>query len=227
LLTARELAAAFQLDFSPDDGGATLVAPPAKPQSVTKPAAESAVATVAPTPIRPRRSVGRVMMVLMLLALIGVTAVVWLHPPYQAKARELFSIGLDTLSSQFSSSTGSGVSDSAPGPASHDATAQKPGEALAAGNLDKTSDEPHTAPRVDQPTRVVTPTSPAGAVKTPTDAEEIRQFVRSLRSAGIDAETSGDYRKAIAQYEQIRKVPREYWPSDLDVRMEGAKLRLK
>lgn len=242
LLTARELAAAFQLDFSPEDGGARLVAPPTS--RATKPPIEekspektsqkdqkaSSVATIDALPANRRRPVGRVMMVLTLLGVVGVAAVIWLNPPYQAMAREWLSVGVNTISSQFSSSSGTapaegtGANKTAADTTGANASGAAPTGSVPATDKRATDAKPLSA---NPPPRVVPSTPLDQNLKIPSDPQSILQWVRSVRSAAIDAETAGDYRKAVAQYEQIRKAPREYWPTDLDRRLEDAKLRLK
>lgn len=208
LMSFKELAAAFQLDVkSPAPAAA-----PTKAQS-TKAAPVESVAVDAPPR---RRSLGRIVMVMILLSLVGVTAVIWMNPPYQAKAKEIINDGWSGLKNQLSTIGGS--------------------SAVETNELPKT--EPQA--QVDQPTRKEEPPAPVTQKKVdppanppvtanqpiPTDPEEIRQLVRKLRSSAIDAEAAGDFAKAVRQYEQIKKLPREYWPSDLDLRLNGAKAKL-
>jgi len=170
------------------------------------------------------------MMVLTLLGVVGVAAVIWLNPPYQAMAREWLSVGVNTISSQFSSSSGTapaegtGANKTAADTTGANASGAAPTGSVPATDKRATDAKPLSA---NPPPRVVPSTSLDQNLKIPSDPQSILQWVRSVRSAAIDAETAGDYRKAVAQYEQIRKAPREYWPTDLDRRLEDAKLRLK
>jgi len=227
LLTARELAAAFQLQFSGDDDEVAVApAPSAQRKQERRPAVEvapvalPAVKTPAPAARKPRRA-RRALMVLSLLGMAGAAAVIWLNPEYQAKARELVSAGMATVSKQLSSSTGA----EPPATAGHDPAASADHNASSVpptlGQPKPAEDNRHTVQRE----KSAAPAGNAPAVKLPTDPEEIRQYVRTLRSTAIDAEAAGDDAKAVVQYEQIRKLPREYWPSDLDLRLEAAKAR--
>jgi hypothetical protein len=46
---------------------------------------------------------------------------------------------------------------------------------------------------------------------------------RNLRRRAIDAENSGDYPAAVTLFEQIKDLPRESWPGDLELRLRAAK----
>jgi hypothetical protein len=46
---------------------------------------------------------------------------------------------------------------------------------------------------------------------------------RKLYWAAIDAEGAGDYKGAVAKYEEIRAMPAEAWPSDLQMRLKFAR----
>jgi hypothetical protein len=206
ILSAKELAAAFQLSFN--EGG-TITAPPASP-----PESNQEV-------VKPRRmSISRVLLVLTLLSLVGFGAVVWMTPPYQAKARELLGSGWNGVKQQFST-LGDSISDSP------EVVAPPPQQPISSAQEEVPAEiKPEPQPTVADLPKPDLPAETTAAAAPPTDAETIRQLVRSLRSSAIDAEASGDFAKAVRQYESIRRFPREYWPSDLDLRLTLAKERL-
>lgn len=206
LMSFKELAAAFQLDVkSPPPAAVPTKATGAK-QSSVEPAVVEAP---------PRRSFGRIVMVMILLSLVGVTAVIWMNPPYQAKAKEIINDGWSGLKNQLSTIGGSSTVETNEPPKNEP-------QAEVTEPTRKVEPPPVTQKKVDPPAN-----PPVTANQTiPTDPEEIRQLVRKLRSSAIDAEAAGDFAKAVRQYEQIKKVPREYWPSDLDLRLTGAKAKL-
>ncbi|HEX4796699.1 MAG TPA: hypothetical protein VH370_23105 [Humisphaera sp.] len=76
--------------------------------------------------------------------------------------------------------------------------------------LATTEPSPATVPAAQPPEHVV------AAAPPDKDASE---KARSLYSQAIDAEQRVDFSTAIACYEQIKKLPRDVWQTDLDVRL--------
>jgi hypothetical protein len=58
----------------------------------------------------------------------------------------------------------------------------------------------------------------------PTDgSDDPFEKSRALRRLAMDAATSGNYAKAVQLFEQIKELPREAWPGDLELRLKAAK----
>lgn len=229
LLTARELAAAFQLDLPEGSAAAATRTPPG-----------SAVATASPSPPptanRPRRRGRRVALVLLFLTLVGLGSLVWFTPEYRATAERYWQTGRDWALARWQAWTGSGAT------APQDATAAARPQAPAPNRAEPADGQrfrdpaaqaaqrggeaqPRVESRDDAP-------GPAGAGVTTSppvvvDSQTLIEQARSLRRSAIDAEAAGDYARAARLYEQITTLPREYWPGDLQVRLDAARQRVK
>ena len=198
LLTARELATAFRLGVPTSDGAA---------------------APAGAAPARRRRRGGAVAL-LLVLAILGAGAWVWLTPPYRAAAVQYWETGRDWATARWQAWQ---ASDAPPvvqpvepgvGATAVDAT-NEPTGAQAAGR------EP--VPQAQLEARVSPPVMSAPVV---VDPAALAEQARALRRSAIDAEAAGDFARAVRLYEQIRALPRDYWPSDLNVRLDAAKQRL-
>lgn len=223
LLSARDLAAAFQLSFE-GDGGADIgpkpgassspaVATASRPTAAPKPPVDAEI-EVAPAR-RPRR-VGRMVLVVLALALVGLAAVVLMTPEYKARASQYWSTAADWVQAQFARATPS-TQPSVVKPADRPAADRT----RSGGAAKSTADSSATTGERAQPPVV----PPVPSTEVPRDPESIRHRIRTLRNAAIDAEAAGDYRSAVEHYEEIRKLPSEYWPSDLDIRVSAARAR--
>jgi hypothetical protein len=69
---------------------------------------------------------------------------------------------------------------------------------------------------------------PSDASSSPADGED-DPFNRSrtLRKRAIDAENGGNYAEAVTLFEQIKQLPREAWPGDLELRLKAARANLE
>jgi RNA polymerase subunit RPABC4/transcription elongation factor Spt4 len=82
---------------------------------------------------------------------------------------------------------------------------------------------------VAQPAPVVTAPTPADNPSVDTssapqsDDDDPFAKARNLRRKAIDAENSGDYAVAVSLFEQIKDLPRDAWPGDLELRLKAAK----
>jgi hypothetical protein len=88
-----------------------------------------------------------------------------------------------------------------------------------------TSHTPAPAPTpAPEPAPAPVADSPADATPPP-DAPDDDPFAkaRTLRRRAIDAENAGDYATAVSLFEQIKDLPREAWPGDLELRLRAAK----
>jgi len=91
------------------------------------------------------------------------------------------------------------------------------------------ADSPHESPEVPAvhlpPAPAPVEDAPSDATAAGSDATEDDPFAkaRTLRRRGIDAENSGDYATAVSLFEQIKDLPREAWPGDLELRLRAAK----
>ncbi len=123
--------------------------------------------------------------------------------------------------------------------ASADASASAQPGAVPAGLADQSSQSAAVGPAVPAPvSATVDPTNPDGAPEAqqpvgdlgapspPTPPSEIDlqiERARKLYGAALDAEARGDYRSAVLSYEEIEKLPREAWPSDVQIRLGFAR----
>jgi len=212
ILTARELAAAFQLEFRP--AGEEIEQAPAasKPASKIAPKPASKPASKPPSS-RPgaRWRIARVVLVLAALALVGGGAYVWMTPSHRATVIGYWEVASAKISERIEQWR------SAP-----------PAEPVAeTGHASAATDESHPAPREQPATREpeVKPVPPAAVV--PTDPELALQAARRLWSEAIDAEARGDWRAAVEAYEQIRRLPPDVRQTGLERRLADAKARLK
>jgi hypothetical protein len=91
-------------------------------------------------------------------------------------------------------------------------------------------------PPAEAPAPPVTPApaptpAPASVAESPADTpappdsadDDPFAKARTLRRRGIDAENAGDYANAVTLFEQIKDLPREAWPGDLELRLRAAK----
>jgi hypothetical protein len=76
-----------------------------------------------------------------------------------------------------------------------------------------------TTAATSQPSASITPTETRTQLS---EAEALTQ-ARSLWSKAIDAEARHDYSGAVELYEKIHKLPRSVWPASLNLRLEAAK----
>jgi len=202
ILSARELAAAFQLDFKPTAN--TVARDPAAPK---KP-----------------RSVGKILSLLLVLAAGGVAALMYFKPEYRAQATSQWSqvsgwahLKWDSLNAPEKPNllkdlqTNQPVIDTSASPA----TQEQP-QAV-------TPFEPQNATPPENPP--VTPPTPQPVMVQPmTDpADQSRQWW----GQALDAESRGDYVQAVELYEKIKQLPQSVWPINLDLKLQEAKDRQK
>lgn len=231
ILTAKELATAFQLDFQPK-----------------------------PAPPRKRRRSAKTLLVLILLGGVGAGVTAYLRPDLrdqsvewvrrysaQIKARleaqrnqqspaaepTTDELAGQSPDSSFDSLMAAPKAEPPSAPAS--GGAQASGDSATADSTDgaqRASDTQRPVEAAPKP-QVVPEPQPAPAVAAPMPAEpavseaEMISRVRSLWSAAIDAEGDGDYAKAVRNYEQIRKLPRTVWPGGLDIRLNEARKHVR
>lgn len=229
LLSARELATAFQLDFrDPGSPTAPVVARPGAGRAV---AGNGASVLVEPASHPPRRRrLRRAALVLLLLAGTGAGAMLWFTPEYRAQAVAWYEQGRNWGMAkwrQWQQSTAA-TTDAAPPVQSH-ATAEVVDRPEAPSSASATVREPPVAVKTVEPAdapkpKPTQPPPPTAAAVDESLAPDER--ARLLRRSAIDAEAAGDYRRAVQLYEQIRKLPREFWPSDLQLRLDAARARV-
>lgn len=97
---------------------------------------------------------------------------------------------------------------------------KKPAEVVKAPQ-DKPVDVPQKQPEVKSaPTQPQPPPKPNNTDAVPTDAAE---QARSFYNQGIDAEQHVDFASAVKSYEKIMQLPRDVWPTDLELRLRLAR----
>jgi uncharacterized OB-fold protein len=65
------------------------------------------------------------------------------------------------------------------------------------------------------------------AAIAPPSSQELDTLAMTLRSNGLDAESHHDYVTAISCYQQIEKLPRDHWPSDTEQLLQTAIQRVR
>ncbi len=86
--------------------------------------------------------------------------------------------------------------------------------------------EPKIEPKPDPKPAAVTPPVALPPINANMDIDEATALARQLRSRAIDAEGQ-DWPQAVRLYEQIQKLPQEAWPGDLQIRLDNARKNLK
>lgn len=71
------------------------------------------------------------------------------------------------------------------------------------------------------------PESPAPPPEPELSPVEMRDLSRKLRISAMDAAARGDFTEAVRLFEQIKHLPPAYWPGDLELRLEAAKRQVK
>lgn len=244
ILTARELAAAFQLDFAPANerskGGEW----------------------------QPRKLGRKVALVAVLLLIAGVVGAFVKRPDWRDNASAWASDTYASVKDVVASASTNSKSTTAPTkPAPQPEVGEDPLDraSVSSGSLrvtDQTEPEPETTttsitrprPRATPPSPVedipVTlppsstqsprPTDPVATVPTEetattpnvsasmSSADQLDQ-ARTLYRQAIDAERKrpAEYAEAVRLYEKVKKLPREVWPGDLEIRLERARRAMK
>ncbi len=222
ILSARELAAAFQLDFKP----------PGQPGGK-------------------RFGFFKTAITLLLIGGVGTGIVMFLRPELREQSTDWLSAKWTALRAQLDKPATVGTTpipkSGSPGAAAPTIAAPKSKPApvaVAPAPEVKPSPAPDVkpapvptlppAPRpvVEQPAAVIP--APAGVDVTPSDdvvipdnltPEQARDLGQTLRKRGLVAADKGDWRMALHMYQQIQRLPREAWPSDLQVKLDVAKKR--
>jgi hypothetical protein len=86
-----------------------------------------------------------------------------------------------------------------------------------------TSPTPATVVPSPAPTPAATDTATNSTDTSPPADDDPFTKARNLRRKAIDAENSGDYKAAVTLFEQIKELPRDTWPGDLELRLKAAK----
>lgn len=83
------------------------------------------------------------------------------------------------------------------------------------------------APPPPPPTPMVPELADGGEIEIPESltTAQAKALGDRLRGLGMDAADKGDWRKALYYYEQIQRLPKDVWPADLQVRIAVAKRR--
>ena len=219
ILSAKELAAAFSLQYNPNSDSQTL----AMPGKSRRPLAVAAG----------------------ILVLLGAAAYVLLNPSVQQAAKGWLGMNAKPTLPGASSDAQSlqlehyrpdwamkppvtPPDDSAPTSPIQpppDVQASVPPPAPVPDTPAPTPDTPAPAP--DNSTVVDnSPPAPTPApTPTPTQdlsSDDMDALAMRLRSNGLDAEAKHDYAAAQYDYEQIEKLPRDHWPADTDVLLKNA-----
>ncbi len=228
ILSAKELAAAFQLDFQP--------APQAPPLTKPKPAPQK--------PPGKSHPVLRTFVLLIFLAAIGGVTFFYLKPEYRDPALAWVQNTYASVKATIQSKTKSTPAATPPqtqAPATP--TPTSPAEEPIAKAPEVTVPKPVVKEKVEvvppQVTKVPAPvdTPPPVAVEKPKPQEQPQPEpqmsyddayakYRVLWNEALDAEAKQDLPLAIQKYEAIQKLPKDVWPKDLTERLATANRRL-
>jgi hypothetical protein len=243
ILSAKELAAAFQLDFQPNPQAAPTATAQLPAPRPTKPAGKS-------------RPVLRTFVLLIFLAAIGGVTFFYLKPEYREPAlawvqKNYASVKNSIEGKVKSTPPAMGTSTQAPTtpdshapaatPVEHETVAKHAPEVVVpketvAQQPPAPAPKPEAKARVDTPPVVVDVPKPQPEAQVPPPApapsepqmsfDEAYDKYRALWSAALDAEAKQDLPLAIEKYEAIQKLPKDVWPKDLTERLSVAKRRL-
>ncbi|MGA3065227.1 MAG: hypothetical protein ABSF29_00110 [Tepidisphaeraceae bacterium] len=207
ILSAKELAAAFSLQYNPNSE-----TPPPPPPTKTK---------------------RRLMAIAASLLVVLGGAAVFLNPDVRQTTRGWLGMNVQALPPP-TENTSTDNSDSQlehyrpdwamkpPVTPPDDAIPSSP-PAPAPAQPDLSQQAPPTppAPAAETPTAVVNvPAAPVATVNM--SGSDLDSLAMRLRSSGLDAEARHDYASAQYFYEQIEKLPRDHWPADTDQLLKNA-----
>ncbi len=251
ILTAKELAAAFQLDFKPTPGNTTsrgtalIDSPAAKPRKIENTAKKKSGGGALKT-----------VLVLLLIGAIAVAIVMVLRPDVRDQSVAWLNTTWASIKSSLEAPANKST-EPAKQPANTPATPAKPAPAVPppapkpAVNEPKVVERPASPvpvePKVETPkppevakvepppvTPAPAPVKPPAPIPAPAPPavvvpeidpnltiEQAEVLARQLRERAIDAE-GRDWRAAVRLYEQIQKLPADVWPRDLQLRLDRA-----
>jgi nicotinate-nucleotide--dimethylbenzimidazole phosphoribosyltransferase len=228
ILSAKELAAAFQLEFQPQ------AAAPAGP--------------IAPAPTKPEKKshpILRTFLLLIFLAAIGAVtffglkpgyrdqALAWIQTNYQKVRSSLVAKNPTTpaMSTQNQTATAQPTPDETPLHPPEEITQPKPAPAPQPAPLVAQQQPAQPAPQVETPKPQPQPQPPAVVEDTKPQAPQMSwddayaQY-KKLWVEALEAEGNKDYPLAIQKYEEIHKLRSDVWPKDLNERIAAAKTHL-
>lgn len=224
ILSAKELAAAFQLDFKP---------PPASRGSVLE-----SKSLKSPFPDPPRRmGILTTLLLLLMIAAAAVAVVLALRADLRDQAFAWATAKWADLKSTLeapASPTKVSLPVTAPVSSANSRTIpapipQKPETPAPPVEVTNKVDPP-SPPAVVAPAPPPPPVSstPASTTDVPStmDLDQAMTIAQQLRKNAIEAE-GRDWATALKLYEQIQKLPPEAWPRDLQIRIDRAKANLK
>jgi hypothetical protein len=128
------------------------------------------------------------------------------------------------------------VKPSLSAPATKPATASAGNRRPTAATTPAPSDSTGSRPRVEQPrprpapiavTPAPQPPPQAPPQPAPIDPAVAADEARTLWRQAIDAEARQDFAAAVRHYEQIKRLPKSAWPGGLEINLELARQRLK
>jgi hypothetical protein len=225
ILTAEDLAAAFQLELDPNAGRRARLRPRRK----------------AWVP-REHGRMRRFALAVALLILSAGSIVLMVNPRWRRAAWESTNAAWASISQRLWTTSDNQVS---PAPQAKavvaPSTAAKPRPAVPAS-----AKAPEPAPTMASTARAAVPTpaepgpqalatAQPAAERTKADRQpqplggsaQDYETARTLWRAALDSEARRDYATAVATYEQIRLLPRKVWPAGLDINLDLARRRIK
>lgn len=237
-LSPQDLAAAFNLDFRPKGRHARRMQEQMQRQFQQEPRR-------AATPRRHRRW-GRTFLVIFLVAVVAAgSSVLYARPDLRARAMDYLNQGIAWTKQKWSQrkpppSTSKTAQPNLSVPTNTPVQAA-PTVVLTPLAEPQTSQPPQKPSDKDQPQPAQSKPSPwdqfyqnqqasppaAKSDSSPPKAQGSIEEMRKLYGEAIDADALGDFATAVKKYEQIKQMPQDLWPRDLDLRLEESRKHVR
>ncbi len=243
ILSARELAAAFQLDFKPKKAGNSI----AKSPPVAAPVPAKPIDIAASDPEERSSGAGQKVLLSLLLLLLAGGVAVALKPEWQTKLKEMISSAKTALEQPAKSAptnptptakttpvaprpeiTKQEVKPIIPAQPVITKPATQPTELIAEVKSEpviEKKEEPKSPPatKVEPPKPVVD----AGYNDSNLTLDQATALAKQLRNQAIDLEADSKYHEAMNIYQRIEKLPKDAHPLDIANNIKRLQAKLK
>lgn len=206
ILSAKELAAAFQLDFKP---------------SASAPAKEPVLAP------RKKRSGGKIAALLLFLAAGGVAAVMYFKPEYRTQVVAQWDSLTEWTQQKWNSLNApekpNPLKDIQSNPANETKVVSSNPEQTQVAPFQPEERKPSENTPVEPPPRTPQGDPPQIVQPVMDPSDQSRQWW----GQALDAEARGQYADAVQLYEKIKLLPQNVWPINLELKLQQARDQLK
>jgi hypothetical protein len=215
-LSPQDLAAAFNLDFRPKGKYARQMQAQAQgqfQQNLRRPR---------------RRRWGRTLFLLLILACAGgIAYALYTRPDWRARVMDYTNQGSAWIKekwAQFKAPPASKAKQAAPvDTATHDAIAPEVQKQPEQKQSDQKTQDQKQSTEKSSPWDQFYQNQNAPSSAKAQSSRPTLDDMRKIYWEAIDAEAQGDFASAVKKYEQIKKMPQDLWPRDLDLRLEQAR----